>query len=101
MNLAFVGYEELKCRSRGVLSTEAENTLLCTILHILQKLNSLIVLLFIQNNSWFKNKLKHAYVCRCYVHLDSACLEVKGLFRSANMLQIADVVKRVVVLLCF
>ena len=28
MNSAFVGYEELKCRSRGVLSTEAENTLL-------------------------------------------------------------------------
>ena len=65
MNSAFVGYEELKCRSRGVLSTEAENTLICTILHILQKPNSLIALLFIQNNSWFKNKLKHAYICRC------------------------------------
>ena len=35
------------------------------------------------------------------VHLDSACLEDKGLFRSANILQIADVVRRVVFLLCF
>ena len=48
---------------------------------------SLIALLFIQNNSQFKNKLKHAYV-----HLDSACLEDKELFRSANILQIPDVV---------
>ena len=35
------------------------------------------------------------------VLLDSACLEDKGLFRSANINQIADVVRRVVFLLCF
>ena len=32
---------------------------------------------------------------------DTACLEDKGLFRSANIIQIADVVRRVVFLLCF
>ena len=36
---------------------------ICIILHILLKLNSIIALLFIQNNSKFKNKLKHAYLC--------------------------------------
>ena len=49
------------------------------------KPNSIIVLLFIQNNSSFKNKLKHTNLHRCYVHLDSACLSGslgdKGLFR--------------------
>ena len=35
------------------------------ILHILRKSNSLIALLFIQNNSLFKNKLKQAYLGRC------------------------------------
>ena len=35
------------------------------------------------------------------LYLDSACLEDKGLFRSANILQIADVVRRVLLLLCF
>ena len=49
--------------------------------------NSLIALIFIQNNSQFKNKLKHAYLCRCLVHLDSACVEDKELFRSANILR--------------
>ena len=59
-----------------------------------------IALLFIQNNSKFKNKLKHAYLGRCYVHIGisslSRSLGDKGLFRSANILQIADVVRRVV-----
>ena len=35
------------------------------ILHILRKPNSIIVLLFLQNNSKFKNKLKHANLERC------------------------------------
>ena len=63
--------------------------------------HSLIVLLFIQNNSWFKNKLKHAFLRRCQVHLGSGFLEDKGLFRSASIVQIADVVRRVVFSLCF
>ena len=40
LNLAFVGYEEF-CRSRRVLSTR--------ILHIVQKLNLIIALLFVPN----------------------------------------------------
>ena len=74
---------------------------ICIIFHILRKPNSLIALLFNQNNSWFKNKLKHACLRRCEVHLDSAYLEDEGLFRSANILQIADVVRRIVFLVCF
>ena len=66
---------------------------ICIILPILRKPNLLIAL--------FKNKLKHAYLPRCYFHLDSACSEDKGLFRSANILQIADAVCRVVFVLCF
>ena len=34
---------------------------ICIILYSLRKPNSLIALLFNQNNSWFKNKLRHAY----------------------------------------
>ena len=45
-------------RGRG-LSTEAEG------LHILRKPNSITVLLFLQNSSIFKNKLKHANHGRC------------------------------------
>ena len=56
MNLAFVGYEELS-RSRRVLSWITPSGI-CFILHILRKPNSLIVLLFIQNNSQFKNIAK-------------------------------------------
>ena len=74
---------------------------ICIILPILRKPNLLTALLFIPNNSQFKNKLKDAYLRRCYFHLDSACSEDKGLFRSANILQIADAVCRVVFLLCF
>ena len=76
------------------------------ILHMIRKPNSIIVLLFIQNNSQFKNIwLKHAYLHRP--------IDVKfffnnnkrlGLFSSTNILQIADVALRVVLLLflpCF
>ena len=52
MNSAYVGYEELS-RSRRVLSSE-----ISIILHMIQKMNSIIVLLFIQNNSQFKNRAK-------------------------------------------
>ena len=38
---------------------------ICRILHILRKPNSMIVLLFLQNNSKYKNKLKHANFGRC------------------------------------
>ena len=60
-----------------------------------------IALLFIQNNSQLKNKVKHAYLRLCQVHLDNGCLEDKGLFRSENILQMADFVRPVVLLLCF
>ena len=61
-----------------------------------------IVLLFIQNNSYFENKLKHAYLHPHSLRFifDVTCLSAnsgdKGLFRSASILQIADVVRRVV-----
>ena len=38
---------------------------ICLILHILRKPNSLIALLFIQNNSQFKNRAKHVYLRQC------------------------------------
>ena len=57
------------------------------------KAESLLALLFIQNNSSFKNKLKHAYLRRCQVHLNNGYLEDKGLYRSANILQIANSVQ--------
>ena len=73
------------------------------ILHILRKPNSIIALLFIQNNCKFKNEVKHAYLRRYQVHIDSASLSGslgdEELFRYANILQIADVVRRVVFLL--
>ena len=75
------------------------------ILQMIRKPNSKIVLLFIQNNSQFKNKLNNAYLRRCLVHVYREGQKIKkGLFRSANILQIADVVFRVVFLLyllCF
>ena len=65
---------------------------ICQILHILRKPNSKFW--FIQNNSKLKNKLKHAYLGRCKVHIDSASLwgslGDEALFRSANIRQIAD-----------
>ena len=66
------------------------------------------VLLFVQNNS-NKNKLKHGYLGRCLSPY-RWCIFIgsfkgdRGLFRSANILQTADVVRRVVVWLflpCF
>ena len=60
------------------------------ILHMIRKPNSIIVLLFSQNNSSFKNMAKHAYLHRSIdvkFIFDSACL---GLFSSASILQIAD-----------
>ena len=65
--------------------------------------NNNIVLLFIQNNSQFKNKLIDVQFI-----FNSACLSAslgdKGLISSANILQIADVIHQVVFflfLLCF
>ena len=66
------------------------------ILHMIRKPNSIIVLLFIQNNSQFKNMAKHTYLHRSIdvkFIFDSARL---GLFSSANILQIADVALRAV-----
>ena len=64
-----------------------------TILHVLRKPNSI----FIQNNSWFKNKAKTYLPILTSIDVkftfDSARL---GLFISANILQIADVALRVV-----
>ena len=74
------------------------------ILHMIRKPNSITVLLFIQNNSYFKNMAEHAYLHRSIdvkFVFDSAHL---GLFSSANILQIADVALPIVFLLfllCF
>ena len=58
-----------------------------------RKPNSIIVLLFLQNNSKLENKLKHANLGRCIDNASlSGSLGDKGLFRSANILQTADVV---------
>ena len=46
------------------------------ILHMIRKPNSIIVLLFIQNNSQFKNVAKHAYLHRS--------IDVKFIFDSAR-----------------
>ena len=46
------------------------------------------------------NKAINEFGFNAYL-VDSAYLEDKGLFRSANILQIADVVRQVVFLLCF
>ena len=69
------------------------------ILRLIRKPNSIIVLLFIQNNSYFKNMAKHAYLHRSIdikFIFDSARLR---LFSSANILQIGNVTLRVVFLL--
>ena len=60
LNSAFIGYEEF-CRSRRVLRPSEMRR----ILHILRKPNSTIVLLFLQNNSKFKNKLKRGNLGGC------------------------------------
>ena len=66
------------------------------ILLMIRKPHSIIVLLFIQNNSQFKSMAKHAYLHRSIevkFIFDSARL---ALLSSANVLQIADVALRVV-----
>ena len=71
------------------------------ILHMIQKPNSIIVLLFIQSNSQFKGSENMLTSIDVKFIFDSARL---GLFSSANILQIADVALRVVFLLflpCF
>ena len=87
----WVGYEGL-CRCGCYPPSE-----ICRILHILRKPNSIMVLLFLQNNSKFKNKLKHANLGRWT--LISVMHLYRGNFRklrSAQVykyaLQIADVV---------
>ena len=66
------------------------------ILQMIRKPNSIIALLSIQHNPWFKNKLKNAYLHRFKINSSSiACLSEslgdEGLFSSANILQIEDV----------
>ena len=48
------------------------------ILQMIRKPNSKIVLLFIQNNSQFKNKLNSAYLRRCLVHVYREGQKIKG-----------------------
>ena len=70
------------------------------ILHMIRKSKSIIVLLFIQNNSQFKNKAKTCLPPSMFT-FESARL---GLVSSANIFQVADVALRVVFLLflpCF
>ena len=55
----------MKNSADRVLSTEAERR----ILHILPKPIAIIALLFIQNISKFKSKLKHAYLRRSMLSL--------------------------------
>ena len=70
------------------------------ILYMIRKPNSIIVLLFIQSNSQFKNIAKLTSIDVKFT-FDGARL---GLFSSVSILQIADVALRVVFLLflpCF
>ena len=124
LDSAFVRSEESwrsrwACYPRRITPSE-----ISIILYIILKPNP-IVLLFIQNNSYFKNKLKHAYLhqCQFYVIISSSagCVDprivstrrdagyflvkflensgYKGMFRLACILQIADVIRQVVFLL--
>ena len=67
----------------------------CLILHTLRKPNSLITLLFIQNNSQLKNHSKNMLTC----------IDIKFIFDSVRLglssLHTAYVALRVVFLLCF
>ena len=72
------------------------------ILHMIRKPNSITVLLFIQNNSQFKN-IAETSLSASMLSL-SSIVYVQVLSSSANILQIADVALRVVFLLfllCF
>ena len=70
------------------------------ILHMIRKPNTKVVLIFSQNNSWFKNIAKTCLppsIHRCSVHLRQCTFP--GLSTSANIFQIADVALGVVFLL--
>ena len=67
---------------------------ICRIFHILRQPNSVIALLFIQNNSNFKNKLKMLTSVdvkfTSIVHLFREIQQIiKGLLRSANIILLA------------
>ena len=53
---------------------------ICIIIYSLRKPNSLIALLFNQNNSWFKNKLRHAYHAYLVAMVTSPLTSGKGKF---------------------
>ena len=85
-------------RSRRVLRPRRITpTEISIILYTIRKSNSIIVLLFIQNNSYFKNIAKTCLppsIHRC----SSSIVHVQGLFSSTHVLQIGDVALRVVFL---
>ena len=53
------------CADREGCYPPRPNSEMCRMFHILRKPNSIIVLLFLQNNSRSKNNLKHANLGRC------------------------------------
>ena len=70
--------KDMKNFADRMLSTEAEGR----ILHILLKPNSIIALLFIQNISKFKSKLKHAYLRRSMLSSYRQCVFIGKFFRQ-------------------
>ena len=72
---------------------------------IIQKSNPIIALLFIQNDYWFKKKNRQNKFTSIHVKVLSsvACFSAssgdKGMFNFTDILQIANVVHRVVFLL--
>ena len=91
-----ISSEEL-WRSRRVLSVSAITpSEISRILHMIRKPNSIIVLPFIQKNCQFKTiNVKLIFYTACL----SASLGNKRLFSCANIIQITDVIRRVVFLL--
>ena len=77
------------CRPRRITPSS-----ISIILHMIRKPNSVIVLLFIQNNSQFKN-IDKTCLPPSMVSL-SSIVHVQGLLSFANILQIGDVALRVV-----
>ena len=69
-----MGYEEL-CRLKWVLLAEVDNTLQGLHNFLYPTKDEFIDCFIIHSKYLFKNKLKHAYLCRCQVHINSACLE--------------------------
>ena len=102
MNWAFVGYEELS-RSRRVLSSEADNTLL-DLLNSSYPTKAQFIICFIIHSKEFLVQKHSENMLTCIAVnfiFDSVRL---GLSSSAKILQIADVALRVVFflfLLCF